>query len=162
MFFLLPTQKEFSTERKAWMAANNGGEGDIYTRKNLAVVPKIWSIIISQERKGHFWSWPFYWPQIRRECWREPAGWKLRLARLTSRHTHVGPYLEARVDEDDGAPHHFAGKVSRDELHGGSQVVSGLVVLLSSVIWKLNSKGVQFNLIQFKKTLQTGERVGRE
>ena len=53
---------------------------------------------------------------------------------LTSRHAHVGPDLEARVDEDDGAPHHLAGKVSRDEFHCGSQVVSGLVVLLSRVI----------------------------
>lgn len=53
---------------------------------------------------------------------------------LTSRHAHVGPHLEPGVDVDDGAPDHVAGKVSRDELHCGGQVVSGLVVLLISVI----------------------------
>lgn len=53
---------------------------------------------------------------------------------LTPGHPHVGSHLEAWVDLDDGAPHHVTGKMSRDELHGGCQVVSGLVALLCVVI----------------------------
>lgn len=53
---------------------------------------------------------------------------------LTPGHAHVGTYLEAGVDVDDCAPHHVAGKMSGDELHGGCQVVSGLVALLRVVV----------------------------
>ena len=70
-------------------------------------------------------------------AWNRP-GYDLSIKRgcLTSRHAHVGADLEAGVDEDDGAPHHLAGEVPRDELHGGGQVVPGLVVLLSGVVWR--------------------------
>lgn len=37
---------------------------------------------------------------------------------------------------DECAPHHFTSKVPWHELHGGSQVVSGLVALLNRVICK--------------------------
>lgn len=60
---------------------------------------------------------------------------------LTSGDPHVGSHLEAWVDVDDGAPHHVTGKVSRDELHGGCQVVSGLVALLCAVIC-----GAEYNI----------------
>lgn len=53
---------------------------------------------------------------------------------LTSGHSHVGSHLEAGVNVDDCAPNHIAGKVPRDELHGSSQVISGLVALLCAVV----------------------------
>lgn len=53
---------------------------------------------------------------------------------LTPGHAHVGPHLEARVDVDDGAPHHVTSKVPWDELHGGCQVVPWLVALLSVIV----------------------------
>lgn len=53
---------------------------------------------------------------------------------LTPGYPHVGSHLEAWVNVDDCAPHNVTGKMSRDELHGGCQVVSGLVTLLWVVI----------------------------
>lgn len=52
----------------------------------------------------------------------------------TSGHAHVGPDLESWVNVDNCAPHRVTGEVSWYELHGGSQVVSGLVALLCAVI----------------------------
>lgn len=53
---------------------------------------------------------------------------------LTSGHSHVGSHLESGVNVDDCAPHHIAGKVPWDKLHGSSQIISGLVALLCAVI----------------------------
>lgn len=53
---------------------------------------------------------------------------------LTPGHPHVGSHFETWVNVDDCAPHHITGKMSRDELHGGCQVVSGLVALLCVVV----------------------------
>lgn len=41
---------------------------------------------------------------------------------------------------DERAPHHVTSKVPWHELHGGSQVVPGLVALLYRVICKENNK----------------------
>lgn len=53
---------------------------------------------------------------------------------LTPGYPHVGSHLEARVDVDDCVPHDVTGEMSWDELHGGCQVISGLVALLCVVI----------------------------
>lgn len=53
---------------------------------------------------------------------------------LTSANPHVGSHLESWVNVDDCAPHHLTAEVSWDELHGGRQVVSGLVALVRVVI----------------------------
>lgn len=52
----------------------------------------------------------------------------------TSGNAHVGSHLESWVDVDHCAPHHLTAEVSRDELHGGRQVVPGLVALVRVVI----------------------------
>lgn len=67
---------------------------------------------------------------------------------LTSGHSHIGSHLEARVDVDDSAPHHVAGKMSGHELHGGCQVVSGLVALLCVVICVGRVKTTSFSGVQ--------------
>ena len=53
---------------------------------------------------------------------------------LTPGDPHVGSHLEAWVNVDDCAPHHVAGKMSGDELHGCRQVISGLVALVCAII----------------------------
>lgn len=55
---------------------------------------------------------------------------------LTPGDAHVGPHLQAGVNVDDCAPHHVAGKMARDELHGGSQVVPLLIALICIVVYR--------------------------
>lgn len=45
------------------------------------------------------------------------------------------------MDIDDRAPHHVAGEMSWDEVHGGCQVISGLVALIWVVICVLQHVG---------------------
>lgn len=55
-------------------------------------------------------------------------------AGLTFGNPHVGSHLEPGVNVNHCAPHHIAAEVSWDKLHGGRQVVSGLVALVRVVI----------------------------
>lgn len=58
----------------------------------------------------------------------------LTIIALTSGYPHVGANLEARVNVNNCAPHNVTGKMARDELHCGCQVISGLVALFCVVI----------------------------
>lgn len=56
------------------------------------------------------------------------------VASPTSGHAHVRPHLETWVNIDDGAPSHIARKVTGYEVHGGGEVVPGLIVLICIVV----------------------------
>lgn len=53
---------------------------------------------------------------------------------LTPGHPHVGSHLKAWMDVDNCTPHNVTCKMPRDKLHGGCQVISGLVTLLCVVV----------------------------
>ena len=71
---------------------------------------------------------------------------------LTPGDPHVGSHLEAWMNVDDCSPDHITSKMSRDKLHGGCQVISGLVALLCVVICMVGSRKTRMRSRKYVQT----------